>query len=892
MPKRIWKIDKFHGGLNNNADPRDIEDNELSAAQGVMVDQVGKIRCMGGMGPHYNDHPTDSTATPATSGTIQAGYGLFQFSHDRVNGHVGEHLDENDFATHANWDVTAACVVDTGGSLAWTFDGGGSLLNGSAQQVAADRRFTGIGGISYDFTYTYAESDAPTYFRLTIENFSASSETLTITAGTHTHTFTSHANAATAAFTLTGTSNVGGTTGKGTFTIDNVSLKPTSMDAAETGDNYIAFADTSSTAMIHIYSEAANLWGYDNIDLGSTSSVRPSFYYVDGALRVSDGNFGANNTPKWYGYIDRSFFPESSGEETVIDSWQSLDAGLDAPTSGSLDNDEAADPSPAEGAVSVLFFNSAYNGPGGEWNLHSHDGIALFSSYIYDGDVGDRTGQESLLRQLNNFHDSVDVPSLMKLQFFADPPFNKRVTGGRLYWAEVKDQDAPTAIEPERYLLAEFDFAKGTRQAGADEWMPWDEAGTQATDAESPDNGYHMIKSVPMDETYESINGFSHDYDSISFDGAGYGWKTAVVANRVVYAGNIRMKNKDGIVETMGDAMIKSIVGKFDTFVPDRIIEASVRDGDEIVKLEEYADRILQFKKNKMHLINISQEIEFLEDTFVHKGVTGPAATCKTDYGIAWVNKLGVYLYDGRKVNNLLEKDGRRVIDPVYWNTWIVAAGDIPMIGYLPRKRQLIVIRDSGSGGGDNNVHIYDLVTRSWTQALDRIPPTDVAKTNPITDWNGDLVVAHTTGTIVRWNDDLADASTTTEGNCIIWTKDIDFGQPAQRKKVYRVRISYKGDADTLNVRYFVNGENNTYYDFEGTTWSGGVGTPNGSTATSSRPLRDSSDLSYWSHAELKPDVMSEANNIYSFRLAMDGTVDNDFEINDISIVYRLKPAN
>ena len=394
-----------------------------------------------------------------------------------------------------------------------------------------------------------------------------------------------------------------------------------------------------------------------------------------------------------------------------------------------------------------------------------------------------------------------------------------------------------------------------------------------------------------MDETYESINGFSHDYDSISFDGASYGWKTAVVVNRVVYAGGIRMKNKNGIVETMGDAMIKSIVGKFDTFVPDRIIEASVRDGDEIVKLEEYADRILQFKKNKMHLINVSQEIEFLEDTFMHKGVTGYAATCKTDYGIAWVNKHGVYLYDGRRVNNLLEKDGRYVIDPVYWNTDILAAGDNPMIGYLPKKRQIIVIRGAGSGGGLNNIHIYDLVTRSWTYAHDRIPPTDVAKTNPITDWNGDLVVAHTTGTIIRWNDDLADASTTTEAAYIVWTKDIDFGQPAQRKKVYRVRISYKGDASALNVRYSTNGDWNTYYNFEGLTWSGGVGTPDGSaTAT---PLTDrSADNTYWHHAELKPGTSSEANNIYSFRLSIDGTADNDFLINDISIVYRLKPAN
>ena len=46
-----------------------------------------------------------------------------------------------------------------------------------------------------------------------------------------------------------------------------------------------------------------------------------------------------------------------------------------------------------------------------------------------------------------------------------------------------------------------------------------------------------------------------------------------------------------------------------------------------------------------------------------------------------------------------------------------------------------------------------------------------------------------------------------------------------------------------------------------------------------------------WQVAELKPDTSSEVNNIYSFALKMysDGIVPEDFQINDISIVYRYK---
>ena len=54
MPKQILKIDQFHGGLNSNADPRDIAPNELSVGTDIMIDELGKVRNMGGVAQHYN----------------------------------------------------------------------------------------------------------------------------------------------------------------------------------------------------------------------------------------------------------------------------------------------------------------------------------------------------------------------------------------------------------------------------------------------------------------------------------------------------------------------------------------------------------------------------------------------------------------------------------------------------------------------------------------------------------------------------------------------------------------------------------------------------------------------------------------------------------------------
>ena len=230
-------------------------------------------------------------------------------------------------------------------------------------------------------------------------------------------------------------------------------------------------------------------------------------------------------------------------------------------------------------------------------------------------------------------------------------------------------------------------------------------------------------------------------------------FKTAVVTNRVVYVGNVSKTNLKGETTVEGDAMYKSSVNKFDTFADFRKIEVSVNDGDEIVKLEEYSDRILQFKKHKMHLINVSQEIEFLEDTLLYKGVSHPAATCKTDFGIAWVNKFGCYLYDGKQVQNLLEKKGRKLIKDSDWETFTSYE---PMIGYLPKKRQLIVAHDI-TDNGDGRIFLYDIVTQSWVEGSPG-SITNQPKTNFITDWNGDLVYGHTNGTMLKW-DDASDAT-------------------------------------------------------------------------------------------------------------------------------------
>ena len=82
MPKQIWKINSFEGGVNSKDDPRDLKPNELVSCKSMSVDSVGRIRMIGKA--VLDDTIAKSADTPLdlTAAGLQSGYGFFIFSHD------------------------------------------------------------------------------------------------------------------------------------------------------------------------------------------------------------------------------------------------------------------------------------------------------------------------------------------------------------------------------------------------------------------------------------------------------------------------------------------------------------------------------------------------------------------------------------------------------------------------------------------------------------------------------------------------------------------------------------------------------------------------------------------------------------------------------------------
>ena len=150
MAKQIYKLNQFHGGLNNSSSPRDLDETEFVDLVDVMVDEIGQIRMMGGTTEHVS---TNGTVTGEPTVTVNPGKGLFSFSSDYkgADGTVGDAIGEVDYimlfhnATNSTFYIYesstpkwgAAAPIDLGGATAadpsvFVVDGALRISDGSA----------------------------------------------------------------------------------------------------------------------------------------------------------------------------------------------------------------------------------------------------------------------------------------------------------------------------------------------------------------------------------------------------------------------------------------------------------------------------------------------------------------------------------------------------------------------------------------------------------------------------------------------------------------------------------------------------------------------------------------------------------------------------------------
>jgi len=920
VAKRIYRVDQFHGGINSNSAHRDIDKDELVDAVDVDIDTVGQLNIIESSANHTNDFV-------ALSHTVNPGYGLFHFKSDYSRTGAKKATDylaiadstpfSVDIVTreHDNtvgWDQNEIVLSESDASDAKQFsptfyvaDGAlrvsanhptSTKAHGSKWYGVINRKlFEGTKSVPSISTNWYQETqsldrpDPSSVYNLssagmvlgTDQSFSyGATSIVSDTSGVYSNT--------TGALIRAGWGLDDTTTSYMEKMVVSVAVrsKASGVSGADDDEGYFDFTVqagemSNSTTFIADKNQIVRETGdVGHLEGGSIDVEIPI------NLQAHDGGGGSSTyESKIWGVKILYTAATTTSDIASIEILKSGVKCTQRQTTGATGPWDL--PSYTQNNANSVFVGArfqtdtlAHDGSEGAygWDKNWNTGV----SFLYD-DFGPLQ-QESLITQMGNsanpsnkitgpqnFGTGEDkAPTIYLGLKYNASTWNKRITGARIY---MKSED-----DREWHPQATCNFVDGTIQSMATGKKQKCKYVDDTSGAASGITGwiFHLdrknLLTPHLIDTFRSMTGFDHEQDFIN---PNYG--TSVVVGRTVYIGNLKVKKSSTKENSMPDTMLKCVPNRFDTFPATRKVDVAIRDGESIVTLMEFADRILQFKESTLYIINVSGDSEYLEDVHHFKGIKHPGSVCKTAFGIFWVNEFGAYLYDGRNITDLTEPKGMRKIKQTTWASFIT---DSSIVAYIPKRKQVMVISDADSAG-DHELYMYNFTTQGWVRGVDRIGSGDI--TNIVVDWNGDP--CWSTGSDLKaW-----DLTTSASDDFKVTTRDIDFGEPGVTKKVTKVLVTYRtapsGATSISNVlaKYSINGKTSEY---EGTfkSESANYDPTNGFAASSG-----------WTVAELLPSTTISANKVFSMQLKFEtktaSSVPAGFAINDISLIYRPKPV-
>ena len=819
MPKQLYKLNDFSGGLNTVKDGADIADNEVQTAQNVMFNIYGGIQ------PAYSLTQTANKVTAYNADEItdvEPGYGLGYFETDRARDAVTVSQTSSITGDDDNEGSATGFIARVNGGLMVELE---YRISGTPQNLISSFPI----GTSVLLTSSSFGADGL--------NPSGQGIYRVVDANGNNLIFDRVINAVP----------------------DNPpqDFWAATLKGASLGDSLILVANPAAHD-IDVFSTSANNYTHNTIALRSSATDTASqvrYYKVEDSIRCCDTADKNDCKIQWYGWVQRRHFAgaTSSTDDNAYMGYYANDNTLAPPT-----EDDLATSTGTTGAVSAY---PAGAGTGFEIAIATEtdvDGLIeagtyeLASTFIYDGN------QESLPFTYTNTHTVSEDNEFkaLSINIGAKGPYDERISGGRIYIRKQGDDSEYT-------MLLDIDLTKGARTKLSDDYTVWfDNGATVASTYNCPTATASANFSVTELGfiTYEVINGFSSSIFSNALGDQGEHWKDSVVANNRVFVCNITMKDEEtgstkaeSTLKAYPDRIMYSMPNRYDTFPSHNFIEAAKGDADVYIAIEAYADRLFAYKKYSVDIINIAGDDRnwFLEESRQYQGVAHPEAVKRTQYGILWANEQGLFLYNGSNITNLKDKK----IDDTTWAAHITSSSSIV---YDQQQSMAFIISNMSSNG---DAYMCDLKKGNFTFIKDFVLDTNDGITNSVDAETERTYIAHDTGSSVDIYQVLRSVVAAT--NTKFKTKAIDFGSPAQVKKIYAVHITYKSDVALTNLF--------TIVEDDGTS-TALAGTISSSASNWAKVTIAPSSPIVCNKASLKLDTSSTSAKVY---------------INDISIEYR-----
>ena len=401
MPKDVFKIEQFHGGLNTSADPRDILDSEVSDITNGMVDQVGVIRSFGSV----VDHEAPILNLTGTGMNEVPGAGLFYFAHDRTGA-------EDSGDSEAESGDSYLALYDDDDAQVWVYSLAGDTWNDDKDDNHVGVINTKGKGTSGAARPSFNSIDGSV--RLSTGEFSKYASGSLINDGSH--------------FLSTDT----------TLTVDDGNHFVVG--------NYLQIGDE----IIYVISKSTN-------DL----TVRRAMFGTKAVQHDNNATVYIINLNQWYGYINSKFFQNSSGvPEYSSSKWyntlQHLRSFDELGITLATDDSSAASPSASELVANKIIL-AYWMSDDGFWS----GSYWLGMTPVYEGNqegpistVGSdpiQLNEEILNIQLYITHPDIDDTAIVEGD--GHPLLDERIIGLRLYTKQYTSD--------EWFLLKEFDLLEG-----------------------------------------------------------------------------------------------------------------------------------------------------------------------------------------------------------------------------------------------------------------------------------------------------------------------------------------------------------------------------------------------------------------------------------------------
>lgn len=261
-------------------------------------------------------------------------------------------------------------------------------------------------------------------------------------------------------------------------------------------------------------------------------------------------------------------------------------------------------------------------------------------------------------------------------------------------------------------------------------------------------------------------------------------WNTSAVLNNRGYYADIDTLDENDQTARAKNRVYFTDPFKLDEILPGRYFNVGVNDGDQIIKIASYRDRLFVFKTKNTYIYNKNHQ---LERVYVGVGASSKGAVSETSIGMVCANDQAI---NAVSVNNVKELSFK------IRDTWQAKTFSNVTVGFDAILNKIIVYSSSTNAESlEYNIYSNSWVTNSgqFDDRISNIVLGSDLRPHGFRD-SGDnyALVAFNKGSF-------------NGGTLNLKTGRMDFGSPDTQKRIHKITLMYKASS-AVTVELYVDG--------------------------------------------------------------------------------------